>query len=131
MEQEFRWVKAQQACSPFEVFKLLQIGCQKDAEDRREIALAAGDPVGFKVTPGGTEFLVLREGNRISSSVLFKWDANGIVVYDAEDRLMLRASLVVNDEGECRLKVEKEELTFWQFRKRALQDLFFNFQFPN
>ena len=81
----------------------------------------------FRVSSQGQVFFVWREGDRISSSVKFEWNDAGITVRNNENAVMLQARPVVNDDGECRLKLKDQELTFWQFRRRALDDLFFNF----
>jgi hypothetical protein len=36
-----------------------------------------------------------------------------------------KATLTLNDMGECRLKINGQEREFWQFRRTALEDLFF------
>ena len=131
MDQEFRWVKAQRECSPFEVFTLLRAGCTQDVQDRNDMRVmdpTFGSPFGFKLTSQSEKFFVLREGNQISASVAFEWNSGGVTVRDGNDAPMLQAALVIDDEGLCRLRVGIEDLTFWQFRKRALQDLFFNFR---
>jgi hypothetical protein len=38
---------------------------------------------------------------------------------------VLQATLMVNDEGKCCLKADGKERKIWQFRKDALEDLFF------
>lgn len=126
MDQEFRWVKALAECSPFQVLKFLQDGCQQDVQDRNE-QRSEGDAFGFKITSTANHFRVLREGNRISSSVKFEASPTGISVSDDNDIVILQAILTVNDEGQCRLRIGNDEVTFWQFRRRALQDLFFKF----
>jgi hypothetical protein len=47
-----------------------------------------------------------------------------------DDAVLLEAGLTLNDEGECRLRTGEQELTFWQFRKRALYNLFFKLKEP-
>ena len=126
MKQDFSWVKAEFACSPFEVFKILRHQCEQDVLDRNTLH-RQGDPASFKVTSVGDTFLVLREGREISSSVKFEWNAEGITVRDNDDVVLLRATPTVNERGECKLRVGEEELTFWQFRKKALLDLFSNY----
>jgi hypothetical protein len=49
---------------------------------------------------------------------------NGIVV-KADDKVVLEGHAVLSDDGACRLRVNGEDLEFWQFRKRALEALFF------
>jgi hypothetical protein len=50
------------------------------------------------------------------------------VALDDTRKTILEGTLSLSDETECRLKVGDKELTFWQFRKRALENLFFNFR---
>lgn len=130
-DQDFRWVKAVRSCSAFEVFKLLQGECAQDVEDRNEIRSGAEQRlVIFAISAHGGKFLVTRQGTQISSSVRFECRPASIVVLDDDEHVFLEASLAVNDLGECRLRVGEDELTRWQFRRRALHDLFFRWSFP-
>lgn len=125
-DQDFAWVTARHACSPYEVYKQLQTGCEVDVAERN--ALRVTFEYGFKMSPsppGGNSFRVLRLGQNYSSSVEFKWNEAGISVLADDSAVLLAATLTLNDDGECRLKVNGEELTQWQFRKRALEDLLF------
>jgi hypothetical protein len=127
MDQEFRWVTATARCSPFEVFKLLQKGAEQDVADRME-SRKPNESVAFRLSIVRQDcFMVLRDGPRISSCIEFTWSESGIQVRGDENQLLLDASLTLNDDGECRLRIGKELLTFWQLRKRALEDLFFRF----
>jgi hypothetical protein len=128
MSNEFSWVMARYACSPFEVYKQLQMGCERDVSERDETRRPPPkDPFIFKIASSGDSFLVWLEGDRISSSVEFRWTEKGISVRDNNKKPFLEATLTLNDEGECRLKVGTDSLTCWQFRRRSLEDLFFNF----
>jgi len=33
--------------------------------------------------------------------------------------------MALNDDGECRLRVKTKQVEFWQFRRMALESLFF------
>ena len=46
-------------------------------------------------------------------------------MYDDRDKLICSATLTLNRLGKCRLLVNEEELTQWQFRRMALEKLFF------
>jgi hypothetical protein len=87
------------------------------------------DRVGFKLISDHDKFSVVREGNKIHSSVDFSCTDTGIRVSEFGGAVLLDASLTLDDDGECRLKVTKEDklLTLPQFRKRALEKLFFQF----
>lgn len=39
--------------------------------------------------------------------------------------IKLRATITLNNEGRCMLKVDGEELEPWNVRRMALEDLFF------
>ncbi len=58
-------------------------------------------------------------------SVDFALSKDRINVYNDKDEIMLAATITLNNEGKCRLVVEEEELTQWQFRRMALEKLFF------
>jgi hypothetical protein len=60
-----------------------------------------------------------------SRSVDFVCTRDEIQVSDDKDQLLYSASLTLNDEGKCRLRVGDKELTQWQFRRMALEKLFF------
>ena len=57
--------------------------------------------------------------------VRFDRTEKGISVSDGSKRLF-EATLTLDDTGECRLKVNGQEREFWQFRKMALEALFFD-----
>ena len=123
-EQNFSWVKARHACSPYAVFQFLQLGCQRDIEERTTLRpLEHMALYSFKVEAEEKSFLVLRGGAR-PASVRFMWSDAGISV-SRDLRVFLEGTLTLDDQGECRLKVGNEPLSFWQFRKRALEDLLF------
>ena len=48
-----------------------------------------------------------------------------IVVVDENDKELFSASVTVNNDKECVVVVGDEELEQWQFRKKALETLFF------
>jgi len=110
------------------VYKLLQSGCERDVAEWNDLRRPApADPVVFKVKPHGHSFFVSREGHQINASIEFMRTDAGISVRRDDGTFVLEATLALNDDGKCRLKVGKEELSFWQFRKRAMEDLFFKF----
>jgi hypothetical protein len=56
--------------------------------------------------------------------VNFSLEGDEIVVC-AGNEIILRATITLNNEGRCMLKVDDEELEQWQVRRMALEDLFF------
>lgn len=125
-EQDFNWIEARHLCSPFGVFAELR----KQAESDVAIRNAQEQEVRFRVDRSPDCFRVIREAKSLSActpaSVEFRWTASGIEVSN-DTGIILQGALTVNDEGKCRLRVKERELTFWQFRRRALEDLFFNY----
>jgi hypothetical protein len=120
--QDFDWVTARHSCSPFGIFKILREQVESDIA----IRTAQEQKVRFRVDSSPDRFLVIRESNNCKpASVEFRWTQSGIAVRNDEGRIVLEGTLTVNDAAECRLKVQEQELTFWQFRRRALEDLFF------
>jgi hypothetical protein len=45
---------------------------------------------------------------------------------DQNDNEFLSATFTLNNDRECKIVVEGEELGSWQFRKKALEPLFFD-----
>ena len=124
MNQDFDWVMARSECSAAKVFEAL-----KD-ELRADIALRDGQlelarlPWKFSIDIGSA-ILITKEGNRISGSVVFELDGQKIVARNSNREVIAEATLTLNREGDCRLKVNGEELNSWQFRKLILEEFLF------
>jgi hypothetical protein len=120
------WVTLRHECSPLEVFIKLKEGAEQDVEVRNKLKKADAD-FAFKVRPqNGKSFSVLCEGS-VYGFVTFSWSPVGIKVTDESDKVIQEATLTLTDNGKCKLKLQNgEELECWQFRKRVLEDLFFN-----
>ncbi|HUY12754.1 MAG TPA: hypothetical protein VMX16_03855 [Terriglobia bacterium] len=128
------WVKLRHDCSPFVIFTKLRLGAEEDVKTRNELKKPE-EKVSFKLVANGDRFAVLREGTSGAyASVVFKCTESEISAHpeagQSHQRASadpLRATLTLTNEGDCKLKTDKEELTCWQFRKKVLEDLFFNF----
>jgi len=129
------WVKLRHDCSAFEMFTRLRTGVEDDVSTRNGLK-KPGEEVNFRVDANDSSFTVRREGPLgVCASVKFAWTPKEISVkpYSETSRAIytadsLSVTLTLTDEGECKLKLPQgEELTCWQFRKRVLEDLFFNF----
>jgi hypothetical protein len=125
-EQDFNWVQARADCSGFHFYQKLVDGVKGDVKTINNLRNGTG--IRFTVDPSGEQILVSREGEGINDLVRFTWSGSVMCVTNRADATILEGSLTLNDEGQCRLKVGEKELTFWQFRKRALEGLFFNFR---
>ena len=123
--RDFNWVGARGACSAAKVFEILKGEIERDIEIRNE--LRAENPPYYKFCAQieGENIVVIREGNRIGSSVKFTVEGEKIIVLNTDRKKMLEAALTINSEGECKLKIGGEEYDSWHLRKLALEDLFF------
>lgn len=72
-------------------------------------------------------FTVLVSGSGVDQRVVsFHLTSKGIAVHkDGSLKPNIEASLTFNNDGECRLKIAGVEYDFWQFRRTALEELFF------
>jgi hypothetical protein len=125
----FDWVKALSQCTLAEAFERLLQDVKVDVEGRnallpeRSFKFAVMAPAHniFRVALVTTD-LVGAPQKRI---VRFYLESDAIEVKDEKDDLIFRATLTLNDEGQCRFRVNDQELDSWHVRKRALEDLFF------
>jgi len=123
---EFDWVRALHKCSIQHVFKELEIGVKADV-DARQSLFPANAPIRLSVATGPRRFSVVRavQDNPLSESVDFILGNGEIVARNDEETFSLTAILTLNSKGECRLLVEGDELEQWQFRRMALERMFF------
>ena len=75
----------------------------------------------------GSVFTVSRMTRSGAQTLTFRKTDSGVKVTAEDDKVLHAATLTLGEDGECRLKLNREELEFWQFRRRALEDLFFGF----
>jgi hypothetical protein len=128
------WVKARHDCTTFQMLTKLRFGAEDDVKTRNELR-QDHENVKFSIVNDGLKFAVLREGRSSSVSVVFEASGSAILVYgqvveahqQARTLNPLHATLTLTDEGECKIKVDDKELECWQFRRKVLEDLFFNF----
>lgn len=129
---ELDWVNAFSGCSLGKVFHQLKLQIAEDVKARngqiQSLSVAVTiKPYAFAMTEQGERFSVFVEGDKVprGNSVSFALEEKKICVTDANGALLFEATLTLNDEGECRLKVGGQEREFWQVRRMALQKLFF------
>ena len=77
----------------------------------------------------GSRFSATRVDDPFTSSlgrsVDFAYSKDRITVYNEKDEMLFAATLTLNNKGKCRLVVNNKELTQWEFRRMALEKLFF------
>lgn len=123
--ENFDWVAARGQCSVAVLFERLKTQIEKDVEGRK--ALRSGPPFdfGFRHYIEENVIAVVLEGTQLNKSVSFRLKRNAIEVLDTDHNVVLIAKATLNNDGICRLRVDDEELDLWQFRKKALEGLFF------
>lgn len=127
---DFDWVKAIADCHPFHVLQQLRVGVEADVKSRNETLTEYqrnDRRIGFRVESSNDPnlFFVQRNGANVMSALRFSCDDSKITVGDERNQPILAATLTLNDEKLCRLKVDGVEIEHWQFRRRALHALFF------
>jgi hypothetical protein len=129
--EDFDWVTALSSCALSAVFEKLKIQVERDVDLRKAQLKESGATYSFKFSPDGDSFVVTTLGNNISGrAIKFRLTVTSIAVHGADDNLMLEATLTLSDDGNCRLLIDGEEKELWQFRKRALEKLFFHSPWP-
>jgi hypothetical protein len=122
----FDWVTAVASCSVGSAFVRLRTQVEQDVETRRALRPQA-EHYGFRFQANNDyNFCVLVEGNGIHKSVCFELQKKAEQIQVHRGAEIVKAKMTVNKDGECRFLVNDEELEFWQFRKRMLEDLFFS-----
>jgi hypothetical protein len=123
---EFDWVSARAQCTPFKVFERVRSQVKEDMNKRNSLTIEGGSSATFSFETGQDWFSVAHKFLDKYRGVSFTLSANGIEVRDASSHSLLHDGiLTISDDGSCRLRVGSIELDLWQFRKLALQDLFF------
>jgi hypothetical protein len=120
----FDWVTALSSCSLAKVFEQLKLELEEDVKIRNELRPAGASYI-FRTTLRDDVIVVFLEGSHVRGSVKFRINGKALDVRDGEDNIILQATLTLNDERQCRFRVNDREYESWQIRKRALQKLFF------
>jgi hypothetical protein len=125
------WVKVRSACSIFQVFSELELGVRQDVEHMQSL-VKANQNIAFSFAKGSIRrFSVTRVDDPLMSigeSIYFDCTGKEISVSGETatgEKKMLVAELTLTNDGECKLKVGDQELYQWQFRRMALERLFF------
>ena len=125
---DFDWVTVRYSCSPAAVFQKVRLEVEEDVRKRNEqCPKDRGYEFSVVIGHSATAFTVLVSGDSIDQKVVkFSLTRRGITVHkDGSSKPNIEASLTLNNDGECRLKIDDSEYDFWQFRRMALEELFF------
>ena len=125
---DFDWVTERHLCSPSAIITKLRMQIETDIEKRKELLTPAERArLAFSLRDEDRLFVVQVEGqNNLYRGVRFGLTYTGITVHDVvTGRQLYEATSTLSDDGECRLRIGEKEYDLWQFRKLALQDIFF------
>jgi hypothetical protein len=123
---DFDWVRARSECSLPKAFERIFAGVKSDVDARN--AVSKEDPEGlvFESSREGNRILVIRGGNQQAvRTVTFALTPADITVERDGGENLIRATPGLSNPGDCTLTVESQELELWQFRRMALENLFF------
>jgi hypothetical protein len=124
---DFEWVRARAACSPVKVFEQLRLQITHDLELRNK--MCEGQGYKFAMHVESTVFSVFLDSifhrDNPFRMVRFYLDGERIIARHANETDIFTATLTLNEDGECRLKIKDSNYELWQARHMALETLFF------
>lgn len=128
------WVKEYYECSIDVVFQSLKMEVHNDINKRND-KLPNNQGYKFSMPSNGAPDFFTAMLNAISPArpihdpyyaIEFIKQGKEIIVRNSEQE-MFRATVTLNSQGHCVFKLsDTEELTSWQFRQKALKQLFFH-----
>ena len=122
------WVGARRACSAKLMFESLRQAANRNVDAMMVTTSQGGTFNAFHFVPGDeTAFGV---GGDDARGVRFSLADHEISVESNRltPPILLKARVVLSDDGECRLAVDDRLLQEWQFLKLVLEPLFFDVQ---
>ncbi|MFC5862288.1 hypothetical protein ACFPT7_08285 [Acidicapsa dinghuensis] len=126
--QQIDWVTKQAQCNAQKVFRELCEGIESDVQRMNSIGqFPLRESFVVEVNPEGTTIGVGKPHLTPRRRVLLTLDGNAVKVHlDGVERDW-QACVSLNDQWRCVLKLDDgTELEQWQFRKKALEQLFFD-----
>lgn len=125
--EKFEWVKARHECSTGSMFEKLRLDVKADVETRQGLREKTefGYINGFTFSSRSDRFSANAATSNSRQSVIFVLQGNDIAVTDENDQLVFRGKVTLSNDRVCRFVVDDQELEDWQFRKKALEGLFF------
>jgi hypothetical protein len=121
------WVTERSQCSPALVFEKLKSDIEKDVKLRNAI-LPSGSPYAFRLDISSDHLIVLLDGVAGNHSVALSLSGKFIIATSSNGNLreIFKATLTLDENQECKLKINGTEHNFWRVRQMLLEDLFFN-----
>ena len=125
--QKLNWVQKRAECSAGQMFNELLKGIYDDVAVFNSVRnLPETERFAAETTQDGTVLTIGQYGTIPRARVRIGVVGQKIAVQDDAKQAKWSAQVKLNHEGQCILKLEDEtELEQWQFRKKALEGLFF------
>lgn len=121
--QTLNWVERRAACNVAEVFNQI---CLEIQDDIIAVNALKYKDLYFKHDTLSDGTFVIGQPSRVPRLIVsIGMLDQQIIVVDQATSGEWSARVGLNDEGRCVLKVDGSELETWQFRKKALDALFF------
>lgn len=123
----FDWVREVHAsCNASVVFERLKADTHNDVQTRNDLRGESERHYAFRFDAYGDRFFVIREGTPSvrKSAVTFTLEKGNIKVL-RDDKDFMTSKPTLNEKRMCVFAVDDRLLESWQFRKEALEDLFF------
>jgi len=126
--RDLNWVKTRAECTLSRIFKQLHdeivVDIAMRSDNLSESHKAA--KISFELKEEGNEsFAVYRNGTGMTTGITFSIAGTNITVMNGRGDIFLQATVGLNNDGRCMLRRGDVDLETWQFRKEALEDLFF------
>lgn len=127
--ENLNWVEERRKCSVHAMFERLRLEVKDDVGTRQEVRekdSEFGYANGFFFNSTSKSFSASRqESDGLRRTVIFSVEGDRIVASDENDKEIVGATVTLDDEMECVFVVHGELVKDWQFRKAALESLFF------
>jgi hypothetical protein len=128
--QELNWVEKRAACTVAEVFNQLCDEIESDVTAANSARQLSEDDQFVATRSGGGPVIIVGRPRRVPNPRVFVALADNRIEVTTERNDKWSATVGLNDEGRCTLrladgKTEITEVEQWQFRRRALESLFF------
>ena len=125
-DSDFNWVRAERECSVGYEFAKLEAAVKTSVQEIKNHPPKTETKTIFEFKwESQKRFYVAKHANIGGNGVVFERDGGKIVVQDFNGNPMFCITLALNDEGECRYRINGEgEYLRWQVVKKALSNLF-------
>jgi hypothetical protein len=132
VESDFEWLTARAACSPVKVFEQLRLQITHDIELRNN--MSGGQAYKFAMFGEASTFTVFLDSTYHRETphrtVRFRLQGEKIIA-EYPHAEIFTATLTLNEDGECRLRIKDKNYELWQVRHMALEKLFFEIIAPS